>query len=152
MSAPVVVSIDIAAPPGSVVALVSDVTRTGEWSPETVSCAWRGGASGPAVGARFAGANRRGRHRWTTRCTVTAADGATFAFDVAYRGMAVASWSYAATLAPGGGATVTETVVDRRGRVMQLVGRLGTGVADRAAHNRAGMERTLAALAAAAER
>ncbi len=32
----------IAAPKDAVWALVADVTRMGEWSPETVGCAWIG--------------------------------------------------------------------------------------------------------------
>ena len=63
--------------------LVSDVVRMGEWSPENVGGRWLGGATGPVVGARFRGSNRRGWRRWSTTCTVVAADpGHTFAFDV----------------------------------------------------------------------
>jgi hypothetical protein len=39
--------------------LVSDVTRVGEFSPETFEAEWLGGASGPEVGARFRGHVRR---------------------------------------------------------------------------------------------
>jgi hypothetical protein len=37
-------------------ALIADITRMGDWSPETTSAVWRGGATGPALGARFRGA------------------------------------------------------------------------------------------------
>ena len=47
------VSIEIAASPEAVYALVSDITRMGEWSPECRECTWANGATGPAVGARF---------------------------------------------------------------------------------------------------
>ena len=57
------VSIHIDAPPEHVYDLVTDVTRMGEWSPETHRCRWVEG-DGPAVGARFKGDNRRGRARW----------------------------------------------------------------------------------------
>ena len=46
------VSTEIAAAPETVYALVSDITRMGEWSPETVRAVWTRGATGPAVGAR----------------------------------------------------------------------------------------------------
>jgi uncharacterized protein YndB with AHSA1/START domain len=61
-------------PPESVWAVVADVTRVGEWSGECHGCAWEGGASGPVVGARFRGHNRRGRLRWTRLNEIVAAD------------------------------------------------------------------------------
>ena len=39
-------SIHVSAQPDAVYALISDVTRMGEWSPETRSCEWLDGASG----------------------------------------------------------------------------------------------------------
>jgi uncharacterized protein YndB with AHSA1/START domain len=77
------VSVHVDAPPEAVYAAVSDIRRMGEWSPETVHCEWIDGATGPAVGARFKGSNRRGLARWTTKPTVYAADpGHAFGFDV----------------------------------------------------------------------
>jgi hypothetical protein len=71
------------APPEAVYGVVSDVTRMGEWSPETVACRWLDGATGPAVGARFKGTNKRGLARWSTKPVVVAADpGRAFVFDV----------------------------------------------------------------------
>jgi uncharacterized protein YndB with AHSA1/START domain len=55
----------ITAPPEAVWAVVSDVTRVGEWSGECQGCAWVGGADRPRPGARFRGRNRRGGFRWT---------------------------------------------------------------------------------------
>ena len=143
----------MAASPDAVYALVSDVTRIGEWSPETTSCRWLGGASGAAVGARFAGSNRHGWRRWTTVCTVTAADpGRRFAFDVAFGPVPVATWAYA--IAPDGGTacTVTESWLDRRPAWMRMASKPVMGVRDRATHNRAGMAHTLEALSRTAER
>ena len=69
------VSIEIAAPPAEVYALVSDITRMGEWSPECVRCTWTKGATGPAVGARFKAANKGGRGpAWRNTPVVTVAD------------------------------------------------------------------------------
>ena len=50
----------IAAAPEKLWALVSDVTRMGEWSPETVGCEWVGDPKEPVIGARFKGRNQRG--------------------------------------------------------------------------------------------
>ena len=44
-------AVHVDASPAEVYAVLSDVTRMGEWSPETVRCEWIDGATGPAVGA-----------------------------------------------------------------------------------------------------
>ncbi|MFQ6031139.1 MAG: SRPBCC family protein [Dehalococcoidia bacterium] len=78
----------VAAAPERVYQILSDVTRMGEWSPECYRCVWLGGASAPAVGARFRGDNWRGWLRWSTFCTVTEAEpGRVFAFETKPRGM-----------------------------------------------------------------
>ena len=46
-------TVHIDAPPEKVYAMVSDVTRMGEWSPETHTCRWIDGATGPAVAATW---------------------------------------------------------------------------------------------------
>ena len=77
------VQVYVDAPPQLVYRVVSDVRRMGEWSPETIKCDWLEGATGPAVGARFKGANKRGLITWSTKPTVVVADpGREFAFDV----------------------------------------------------------------------
>ena len=55
-------------------AIVSDPTRTGEWSHECSGGDWVDGATGPVVGARFRGRNRVGRSRWTRVNEVVQAD------------------------------------------------------------------------------
>nr|WP_222132316.1 SRPBCC family protein [Pseudonocardia sp. C8] len=73
----------VEAPPERVWALVSDITRAGEWSPEATGGRWTHGATGPAVGARFVGTNRNGRLRWSTHCRVTECEpGRRFTFVV----------------------------------------------------------------------
>ena len=67
-------TIDIASPVEVVWDLVSDIERVGEWSVECRSCAWLGGAIGPAVGARFRGQNRRNLSLWTRTCEVLVVD------------------------------------------------------------------------------
>jgi Polyketide cyclase / dehydrase and lipid transport len=106
------VTVHMAASAGRVWDLVSDVTRVGEFSPETFEAEWLGGASGPAAGARFRGhvrRNGRGPVYWTV-CTVVACEpGRGFAFAVAGPGGAtVNTWRY--QLEPSAGGTdVTES-------------------------------------------
>lgn len=88
----------MAAPAGRVWDLVADVTRIGEFSPETFEAQWLDGAAGPAAGARFRGhvrRNGRGPVYWTT-CTVVASDpGREFAFKVTGPGGATLNtWRY----------------------------------------------------------
>ena len=45
-------------------ALIADITRMGDWSPETTSAVWRGGATAAALGARFRGTNQMGSKKW----------------------------------------------------------------------------------------
>lgn len=140
----------IGASPDVVWAMVSDVTRMGEWSPETTGCRWIGGVDGPQVGARFRGDNRNGWRRWSTTATVVEVEaGRRFVFDVAVGPAAVARWSY--TFEPDGdGCVVTESWEDRRAAVSKLLGGVLSGVADRAEHNRTSMEQTLERLERAA--
>lgn len=140
----------IAADPGRVWRMISDITRMGEWSPESTGGSWVRGATGPAVGARFRGSNRAGWRFWVTWCTVTdCVPGRVFAFDVDALGLAVAHWRY--EIEPtGDGCIVRETWRDRRGGLVTALGKPISGVADRAAHNRQGMQQTLENLARAA--
>jgi uncharacterized protein YndB with AHSA1/START domain len=142
---------DIAAAPDLLWAMVSDVTRMGEWSPESDGATWVAGADGPQAGARFRGRNSHGKKKWETDATVVEAEpGRMFSFRVTAAGFKVAEWRY--TFEPIDiGCRVTETWIDRRGRIAKALGKPVSGVADRAAHNRAGMEQTLDRLKTAAE-
>ena len=151
MSEQVSVTREIRAPAEQVWAMVSDVTRMGEWSPETEGAEWLGSATGPVPGARFRGTNRNGKKQWKTVATVVDAEpGRRFSFRVAATGLKVAEWVYAFE-PTATGCRVTETWTDQRGRIVSTLGKPVSGVADRASHNRAGMEQTLERLAAAAE-
>ena len=91
-------TVHFAAPPAEVWDLVSDVTRIGEFSPETFEAGWLDGATGPRAGARFRGhvrRNGRGPVYWTT-CTVTVSDpGREFAFAVNGPGDTIVNaWQY----------------------------------------------------------
>jgi uncharacterized protein YndB with AHSA1/START domain len=151
MADQVSVSADIAAPAELVWAMVSDVTRMGEWSPENESAEWLGGATGPKPGAKFRGTNRNGKKKWDTVAKITDADpGRKLSFRVTAAGLKVAEWRY--ELEPtSGGCRITETWLDERGRIAKLLGKPVSGVDDRAPHNRLGMEQTLERLKAAAE-
>lgn len=71
----------VEADPATVYALLSDVTRVGERSPECRSASWEGGEPG-MPGSVFRGRNRVGRLvRWSRRCEVVQAEpGVAFAF------------------------------------------------------------------------
>jgi uncharacterized protein YndB with AHSA1/START domain len=151
MTEPLNVSREIAASPEQLYAMVSDVTRMGEWSPENEGGEWMGGASAAAAGARFRATNRVGKKSWKTMATVVDADpGRRFSFLVGVGPVTVAEWSYTFEATPTG-CRVIEGWSDLRPGWFKPVSRLGTGVTDRAAHNRSGMEQTLQRLAAAVE-
>jgi len=105
------VTVHMAATPDEVWDLVSDVTRIGEFSPETFEGEWLDGATGPAVGARFRGhvkRNGRGPVYWTTCRVVAAEPGREFGFEVLTGGKALNTWRY--VLRPAGdGTDVTES-------------------------------------------
>ena len=73
---------------------VSDVTRTGQWSPICKECWWIDG-DGPVLGAKFAGRNESGERVWETVSTVVAAEpGEEFGWSV---GDGKVNWSYTIT-------------------------------------------------------
>jgi hypothetical protein len=140
----------IAASPEIVYALVSDLTRMGEWSPEATGGEWVG-AAGPAEGVKFKGTNAYGDKKWKTTVTVTEATSPRrFAFSNGVGPIVVAEWVY--EIAPvADGCEVTESWVDRRGPVISLVGKMLTGVDDRTAHTKSMIDTTLAGIKATAE-
>lgn len=75
-------SVTVARPPEQVWAMVSDVTRHGDWSPVCTGCTWDEG-DGPTLGARFTGRNELDGRTWETRSVVVAAEpGVEFAWQV----------------------------------------------------------------------
>lgn len=103
------VTVHMAAPPEQVWDLVSDVTRIGEFSPETFEAEWTGRWTGPEVGATFRGHVRRngvGPVYWSP-CKVTACvPGEVFEFAVMVGGP-LNTWGYRLQ-AENGGTRVTE--------------------------------------------
>ncbi|HEV2088442.1 MAG TPA: SRPBCC family protein, partial [Cryptosporangiaceae bacterium] len=125
--------------------------RMGEWSPETTSCRWLDGATGPQVGARFVGTNAYLKRRWRTVCTVTESErGRVFAFAVRSGILPVATWRYE-FVPSGDGCEVTESTEDLRGRFLRWYGHRVLRVRDRRPHNETNMAETLRRLKSAAE-
>ena len=142
---------EITATPEVVWQLVSDLPRMGEWSPENTGGEWVKGATGPASGARFKGRNAAGSREWSTTVTVIdARPGERFSFLVTTGPLKIAEWSFD-IVASDSGCRVTQTWIDRRGKLITFVGLRLSGVDDRATFSRQSMEQTLAGVAAAAE-
>ncbi len=71
--------------------LVTDIARTGEWSPVCTTCRWRDG-TGPRVGAWFVGRNEADGRVWETESQVVVAEpGREFAWLVGGR---YVRWGY----------------------------------------------------------
>ena len=115
------VEVRIDAPPQQVWDLVSDVTRIGEFSPETFEGKWTKGSTGPEVGATFAGHVKRngvGPVYWSP-CRVTAcrppgdddeamAGPARFEWTVGTDAATFNNWGYEVEPHPEGGSRVRE--------------------------------------------
>lgn len=141
-------SIEIQAPADKLYEMVSDVTRMGEWSPETKSAEWIGGATQAEPGARFRGHNRRGKLRWSTTPLVKeAVPGKVFSFATQARGQDLTLWSY--TFEPAGkGTQVTESFEALR---YNFLYRILAPPRKQEAKLQQGIEETLQRLKAAAE-
>jgi hypothetical protein len=143
------------APTGVVYELVADVTRMPELSPEIRRCTWLDGATGPAVGARFAAVNKvPHRPAWTNKPVVTVVEpGRVFEFARTEKFAGTVKWAY--RFKPeGSGTRVTESY-----EVTRPVSPLGWfvigwlfGRRTRRADLRAGMEQTLERRRSMAER
>ncbi len=107
--------------------LIADVRNTGRFSPEVMEAEWVGGATGPALGARFRGHVKRneiGPVYWTT-CEVTACEpGREFGFAVLAGERALNNWHYRLTPVEGG-TEVTESFRLDDSLAMKLFSLLG---------------------------
>jgi hypothetical protein len=146
-------SIDVAADPDAVWAMVSDLPRMGEFSPENVGGQWVDGATGPAVGARFRGTNRNGAKQWWTRVRVVACEpGRRFTFDVRTPfGIRVSRWSYEITPVATGCRLTEHWYRVGSWFIRKIMGPKITGRQDRPGYNAQSIEHTLAAIKAHAE-
>jgi hypothetical protein len=92
-------SVVVRSSPEALYDLVSDVTRTGEWSPVCTACWWDEGATA-RVGAWFTGRNEVPGRTWETRSQVAVADrGREFAWVV---GGTLVRWGFAFAPVEGG--------------------------------------------------
>lgn len=102
-------SIEIDASPEVVYAVLSDIGRISELSPECYKAVWEDGATGPAVGAAFRGYNRNGGNEWDAGCVVVAAElGKEWAFEVPAPDGRNTTWRYLIE-EDGSGSRVTES-------------------------------------------
>jgi len=148
---PDAVSLRIAAPPERIYAIVTDIVQMGRLSPECTGGRWLGGATGPAVGAKFKGTNKRGVARWSTTNKVVAAEpGREFAFETQQSGV---RWTY--RFGPDGDGTIVTEQRERfkdRTLLASVFTRFALGgIEDHDDELRAGMRATLERLKAVAE-
>jgi hypothetical protein len=144
-------SIFVARSADDLYAMVSDVTRMGEWSPICKACWWDEG-DGPRVGAHFTGRNELPERTWETRSEVVAADpGREFAWVV---NGTVVRWGYTFTPVEGG-TEVTESWEFLPGGYGFFEERFGgdaaAQISDRFEKAKTGIPATLAAIKRAAE-
>jgi hypothetical protein len=145
-------SIDIAASPAAVYALVSDLPRMGEWSPENRGGRWEDGCNG-SVGDVFHGDNKIGDYEWTVPCEVTAAEpGVVFEWitGAAADDGPYVRWTYRFEDDGSGGTRLTE-IWDVEALPPTLRTRTEEQLAGRTEQVRAAVQTTLAAIKATAE-
>ena len=147
------VTVHMDAPVEEVWALVSDVTRIGEHSPETFEAEWTDGATGPTVGATFRGhvkRNGKGPIYWSA-CTVTSCvENEEFGFAVGPPGKTLNNWKYELATATSGGTDVTESFRLEDGLPMKIYWTLFGWT--RGKTNRNGMRTTLERMKAELEK
>ena len=144
-------SITVTASPEALYDLVSDVTRTGEWSPICTACWWDDGADG-RVGDWFTGRNVTPQRTWETRSQVVVAErGREFAFVV---GGSLVRWGFTFTPVDGG-TELTESWAFLPDGLARFAERYGDAaeaeIADRTQAAHASIPATLAALKRIAE-
>jgi uncharacterized protein YndB with AHSA1/START domain len=94
-------STEIDAAPERVWDLISDPTRTPEWSPVCHRVEWVGDVRSPNVGARFRGDNKLNGARWSRECRITEAEEPrSFAWSTFVNGRESTRWRY--DLTPSG--------------------------------------------------
>ena len=134
-------------------ALVSDVTRTGEWSPVCTSCWWDDEAAAGQVGAWFTGHNEIPGRTWQTRSQVVVAEpGREFTWQVGGR---LVRWGFTLDPVEPGTTTITETWDFLPDGIAFFQAKFGADAADQIADRTQqaldGIPRTLAAIKQIAE-
>ncbi|HEY2639780.1 MAG TPA: SRPBCC family protein [Streptosporangiaceae bacterium] len=128
--------------------MVTDITRTPEWSPEVVSCAWLDGSATAVPGARFTARNKRRWFAWSNRPVVDVAEpGREFAFTRTERGGGTIRWFYRFEPEPRGTVVVLGYQVQRPVPAgLHVILRLLLGVRDLRADLHANMTTSLGRL------
>jgi hypothetical protein len=144
-------SITIARSADELYDMISDVRRTGEWSPVCKACWWDEG-DGPHEGAWFTGRNETPERTWETRSQVVAAQrGREFAFVV---GGTWTRWGYTFTPVEEG-TVLTESWEFLPGGFVRFAERYGgdapAQIAERTEAAHRGIPITLAAIKRIAE-
>ena len=102
-------TIDIEASPESVYAILTDLSRINELSPECYKAEWEGDATEAVVGAKFRGYNDNGGNKWAAGCVVVGADpGKEWSFEVPGDDGRSTVWRYQIEATPNG-CRVTES-------------------------------------------
>jgi len=145
-------SVIVDAPAAFLYDMVSDITRTGEWSPVCTSCWWDDEAEVGRVGAWFTGHNELPNRTWETRSeVVTAEHGYEFAWVV---GGTFARWGFSFTAAETG-TIVTESWEFLPGGIAMFEDKFGEDahvqITDRTQQALDGIPKTLAAIKRIAE-
>lgn len=142
---------EIAASPEAVFAVITDIDRLAELSPENFANDWHEGFSSAEVGAVWTGQNRNGDKEWSTQSKVTElVPNESFMFDCLSRDFVFAKWGYRIEETDAG-CRVTEGFQDLRPEAAMERSKTISGVEDRIAHNKTGMAQTLERLAGVVE-
>ena len=146
-------SVVIAVAPETLFDLVTDIGRTGEWSPICTGCWWDDPADAGRVGSWFTGRNELPHRTWETRSKVVVADRPReFAWEV---GDGFVRWGYTFTPA-GSGTLLTESWQFLPAGIEMFHHKYGeqaaTEIAERTQAARTGIPATLAAIKRIAER
>lgn len=145
-------SVTVEASAATLYDLVSDITRTGEWSPVCTSCWWDDEADAGQVGAWFTGHNELPHRTWETRSEVVAAErGREFAWVV---GGSFVRWGFGLAAAETG-TTLTESWDFLPGGIAMFEEKFGdealVQITDRTQQALDGIPKTLAAIKRIAE-
>ncbi|MFW5471541.1 SRPBCC family protein [Knoellia sp. CPCC 206435] len=104
----------MSATPEEVWAVVSDVTRAPDLSPEVSACRWLDGATEPAVGVRFEATNTVNGRSWKNRPVITRVEpGHLLRFERTEPFAGTIAWQWTVTPADGGTHTTVAYEVTR---------------------------------------
>jgi hypothetical protein len=126
------VSAVLPANPATVFRVISDVTRTPEWSPQVVACQWLDGATTAVPGARFTAHNRLRWFNWANTPVVTTVEpDRTFAISRTERGGGTMEWTYQIQPHPDGSrVTLSYQVTSPVPLMLHIILRVLLGVRD----------------------